>query len=84
MKEGDLVQFKFFKGSSTNLDNLGIVLELQTDLIIPSKHGGALYEKVDLMMVRWLKRESEDFVPYYNITEDGKRWYLQGQFYLLF
>ena len=34
MKEGDLVQFKFFKGSSTNLDNLGIVLELQTAILL--------------------------------------------------
>ena len=78
------MQFKFFKNSTTNLDNLGIVLELQTDLIIPSKYGGALYEKADLIVVRWLKGESKESVPYYRITGDGKRWYLQRQFYLLF
>lgn len=84
MKCGDLVQFKHFKDSGENLKNIGVILEMQTDLIIPSRYGGALYEKVDLLHVRWLDQKSEDRVPYYKMAIDEKKWYLKKYFYLVF
>jgi hypothetical protein len=84
MKQGDLVQYKLFVDSDEKLGNIGVILELQTDLMVPSRYGGALYEKVDLLSIRWLNEGAREYIPYYREDHDGQRWYLKTNFYLVF
>ena len=84
MKQGDLVQYKLFVDSDEKLSNIGVILELQTDLMVPSRYSGALYEKVDLISIRWLNENAREYVPYYKKDHDGQMWYLKNNFYLVF
>jgi hypothetical protein len=84
MKQGDLVQYKLFVDSDEKLGNIGVILELQTDLMVPSRYSGALYEKIDLISIRWLNENAREYVPYYKRDYDGQRWYLRTNFYLVF
>lgn len=84
MRRGDLVQYKPFRDNGKNLDNIGVILDMETDLIIPSRYSGALYEKVDLLLIRWLNGESDNVIPYYKQVFDGRKWYLKEHFYLVF
>ena len=84
MNRGDLVQYKLFVDSDEKLGNIGVILELQTDLMVPSRYSGAIYEKVDLLSIRWLNEEAGKRIPYYKMGLDNHRWYLKSNFYLVF
>jgi len=82
MKRGDLVAFKYFENYRKNASNLGVVLDIQTDLVIPRGYAPG-FDCVDLMNVGWVTEGSYEIIPYYKLGISGQRWYLKEQFYIV-
>ena len=82
MRKGDLVAFKYFKNYHKIGSNLGVVLDIQTGLVVPRGYAAG-FDSVDLMNVGWVDRDSYSIVPYYKVGVAGQRWYLKEQFYIM-
>jgi len=82
MRRGDLVAFRYFKNYHKNVNNLGVVLDIQTDLVVPRGYAAG-FDCVDLMNVSWIDKENFEVIPYYKLGISGQRWYLKKQFYIM-
>jgi len=82
MQRGDLVEFRYFKNNYKNNNNLGVVLDIQTDLLIPKGYAAG-FDYIDLMRVRWMDENNCVIVPYYRLGFGGQRWYLRKRFYTI-
>jgi hypothetical protein len=82
MRKGDLVAFRYFKNYHKNASNLGVVLDIQTGLVVPRGYAAG-FDCIDLMNVSWVTEESYEVIPYFKLGIAGKRWYLKKQFYII-
>ena len=82
MRRGDLVAFKYFKDYHKNISNLGVILDIQTDLVVPRGYAAG-FDCIDLMSICWITKESYEAIPYYKAGLFGQRWYLKKQFYIM-
>ena len=77
-----MVAFKYFKDYHKNISNLGVILDIQTDLVVPRGYAPG-FDCIDLMNVSWINRESYEVIPYFSVGVSGQRWYLKKQFYIM-
>jgi len=82
MERGDLVELRYFRNYYKNNNNLGVVLDIQTGLVVPRGYAPG-FDCIDLMSVKWVDENNYVIVPYYRLGFKGQRWYLKKQFYIM-
>ena len=73
MKIGSLVTYRFYNYFDKNKANLGIIVDIQTDVLYPTDWG---YEVVDIAKIEWIAGDTYHKLPYHSIGNNGVRWYL--------
>ena len=81
MNIGTVVNFRHFKNCSKKSTNIGIILEVQKDLLILKEYSG--YTREDLMRIYWFLEGERRAVPYYKIDCKGRAWYLKNNVYTI-
>lgn len=75
-----MVAFKYFKNSYKNEDHLGIIINIQTDVLYPTEWG---YDRVDLLLISWFDEQGAWKIPYHTLGANGERWYLKSKFHIV-
>jgi len=83
MNIGTVVNFRHFKNCSKKSTNIGIILEVQKDLLILKEYSGLGYTREDLMRIYWFLEGSRRAVPHYKIDGKNRPWYLKNNVYTI-
>lgn len=76
MEVGKLVAYRFYNYFDKTKKNLGIIMDIQTDVLYPTDWG---YEMVDIVKVEWIAGDTYEKLPYHSIGNGGSKWYLATQ-----